>query len=64
MILGAFVGHCRRKTVIISVSLAQVSEFSFVLSSRARRVGIISREVSGRGMGGRGMGVCWWGGES
>ncbi|MBZ3882402.1 Transmembrane and coiled-coil domain-containing protein 3 [Sciurus carolinensis] len=32
---------------IISAGLAQVSEFSFVLGSRARRAGIISREVSG-----------------
>ncbi|XP_075876090.1 transmembrane and coiled-coil domain-containing protein 3 isoform X2 [Nelusetta ayraudi] len=30
---------------IVSAGLAQVSEFSFVLSSRARRTGIISREV-------------------
>ncbi|XP_048656531.1 transmembrane and coiled-coil domain-containing protein 3 isoform X4 [Marmota marmota marmota] len=30
---------------IISAGLAQVSEFSFVLGSRARRAGIISREV-------------------
>lgn len=31
---------------VVSAGLAQVSEFSFVLSSRARRAGIISREVS------------------
>lgn len=31
---------------IVSAGLAQVSEFSFVLSSRARRASIISREVS------------------
>ncbi|KAG8452136.1 hypothetical protein GDO86_004070 [Hymenochirus boettgeri] len=30
---------------IVSAGLAQVSEFSFVLGSRARRSGIISREV-------------------
>lgn len=30
---------------IVSAGLAQVSEFSFVLGSRARRLGIISREV-------------------
>nr|XP_054588386.1 transmembrane and coiled-coil domain-containing protein 3 isoform X2 [Nothobranchius furzeri] len=30
---------------VVSAGLAQVSEFSFVLSSRARRAGIISREV-------------------
>lgn len=31
---------------IVAAGLAQVSEFSFVLGSRARRAGIISREVS------------------
>ncbi|MBN3303497.1 TMCO3 protein, partial [Amia calva] len=31
---------------LVSAGLAQVSEFSFVLGSRARRSGIISREVS------------------
>ncbi len=31
---------------LVSAGLAQVSEFSFVLSSRARRLGLISREVS------------------
>lgn len=31
---------------IVSAGLAQVSEFSFVLGSRARRAGIISREVN------------------
>lgn len=31
---------------VVSAGLAQVSEFSFVLGSRARRAGIISREVS------------------
>ena len=30
---------------IASAGLAQVSEFSFVLSSRARRLGLVSREV-------------------
>lgn len=30
---------------IVAAGLAQVSEFSFVLGSRARRAGIISREV-------------------
>lgn len=33
---------------VVSAGLAQVSEFSFVLSSRARRAGIISREVGGK----------------
>ena len=46
IVLGMFVGHCGRRTFVIAVSLAHVSEFSFVLSSRARRMGIISREVS------------------
>ena len=31
---------------LVAAGLAQVSEFSFVLSSRARRLGLISREVS------------------
>lgn len=31
---------------IVAAGLAQVSELSFVLGSRARRAGIISREVS------------------
>ncbi len=31
---------------IVSAGLAQVSEFSFVLGSRARRLGLITREVS------------------
>ena len=44
-VLGLFIGQCRRSTLVVSVSLAHVSEFSFVLSSRARRMGIISREV-------------------
>ena len=44
-VLGFFIGHCKKRTLIISLALAQVSEFSFVLSSRARRMGIISREV-------------------
>ncbi|KAM8877670.1 transmembrane and coiled-coil domain-containing protein 3 isoform 2-T2 [Synchiropus picturatus] len=35
----------RRIRWIVSAGLAQVSEFSFVLGSRARRAGIISREV-------------------
>lgn len=33
---------------IVSSGLAQVSEFSFVLGSRARRSGVISREVSAK----------------
>ena len=31
---------------IVSAGLAQVSEFSFVLGSQARRLGLISREAS------------------
>ena len=31
---------------VVSAGLAQVSEFSFVLCSRARRLGLISREVT------------------
>ena len=30
---------------LVAAGLAQVSEFSFVLGSRARRLGLISREV-------------------
>ena len=51
---------------MVSVSLAQVSEFSFVLSSRARRIGIISREVGGDSGSGWSLGTrgqvfrnCW-----
>ncbi|XP_028904319.1 transmembrane and coiled-coil domain-containing protein 3 isoform X2 [Ornithorhynchus anatinus] len=36
---------CQYIKWIVSAGLAQVSEFSFVLGSRARRAGIISREV-------------------
>lgn len=43
VILPAGLRHIRW---VVSAGLAQVSEFSFVLSSRARRAGIISREVS------------------
>ncbi|XP_064638404.1 transmembrane and coiled-coil domain-containing protein 3-like isoform X2 [Lineus longissimus] len=37
--------HSRPVKWIVSAGLAQVSEFSFVLGSRARRLGLISREV-------------------
>uniref|UniRef100_A0A8C4QYP9 Transmembrane and coiled-coil domains 3 n=1 Tax=Eptatretus burgeri TaxID=7764 RepID=A0A8C4QYP9_EPTBU len=37
--------NCRRMRWLLASGLAQVSEFSFVLGSRARRTGIISREV-------------------
>lgn len=43
---------------IVSAGLAQVSEFSFVLGSRARRAGIISREVSCSVL--TNFGVCTW----
>lgn len=41
---------------IVAAGLAQVSELSFVLGSRARRAGIISREVSLHPRS-----VCVWG---
>lgn len=44
-VLGFFLGHCRSATLTLAFSLAQVSEFSFVLASRARRLDIITREV-------------------
>ena len=31
---------------VVASGLAQVSEFSFVLGSRARRLGLVSREAS------------------
>ena len=43
--IGLFSGHCNSSTWRVSFSLAQVSEFSFVLASRARQLRIISREV-------------------
>ena len=46
-VLGFFLGHCRSATLTLAFSLAQVSEFSFVLASRARRLDIIAREVRG-----------------
>lgn len=36
---------------IIAAGLAQVSEFSFVLGSRARRLGLITREVCNNKIG-------------
>ena len=44
-VLGFFTGHCKSSTWGVAFSLAQVSEFSFVLASRARQLRIISREV-------------------
>ena len=46
-VLGLFLGPCRSSTLLLAGSLAQVSEFSFVMASRARRTGVISREVGG-----------------
>ena len=37
--------NSRRYSYIIAAGLSQVSEFSFVLSSRARHLTLISREV-------------------
>ena len=38
--------YCSKVTLLAAASMAQVSEFSFVLASRARRLRILSREVS------------------
>ena len=37
--------YCCKVTLLAAASMAQVSEFSFVLASRARRLRILSREV-------------------
>ena len=62
-VLGFFLGHCRSATLTLAFSLAQVSEFSFVLASRARRLDIIVREVrkSCRWGGGARSSVRWMG---
>ena len=39
-------GRQNRAAWVVAAGLAQVSEFSFVLSSRARRLKMLSREVS------------------
>lgn len=45
-VLSAILPPCSRHIRwVVSAGLAQVSEFSFVLGSRARRAGIISREI-------------------
>ena len=44
--LGLFQGYRKSHTWIIATGLAQVSEFSIVLGSRARRLRIVTREVS------------------
>ena len=48
-VLGVFLGHCRLATWIMAFGLTPVSEFSFVLASRGRRLNIISREVGRKG---------------
>ena len=45
-LIGYFIGYCRQVTWLSALSMAQVSEFSFVLCSRARRLRIITREVN------------------
>ena len=44
--VGLFQGYRKSHTWIIATGLAQVSEFSIVLGSRARRLRIVTREVS------------------
>ena len=50
-LIGVVVLRCllppsaRKMKWIVSAGLAQVSEFSFMLGSRARRLGLVSREV-------------------
>jgi len=45
-VLRMFLCESRSTKFIVAAGLAQVSEFSFVLGSRARRFHLISREVS------------------
>ena len=45
-VLRMFLCESRSTKYIVAAGLAQVSEFSFVLGSRARRFHLISREVS------------------
>ena len=47
-VLRMFLCETRSTKFIVAAGLAQVSEFSFVLGSRARRFHLISREVSSR----------------
>ena len=44
-VIGCFTEHKDINTFMISVGLSQISEFTFVLGSRGRRLRIISREV-------------------
>ena len=46
LVVGLFQGYRKSHTWIIATGLAQVSEFSIVLGSRARRLRIMTREVS------------------
>lgn len=45
LVLRMFLCETRSTKFIVAAGLAQVSEFSFVLGSRARRFHLISREV-------------------
>ena len=45
VVLRIFFPHKSKAKYIVAAGLAQVSEFSFVLGSRGRRVQLISREV-------------------
>ena len=45
-VLRLFLCETRNTKYIVAAGLAQVSEFSFVLGSRARRFHLISREVN------------------
>lgn len=47
-VLRLFLRETRNTKYIVAAGLAQVSEFSFVLGSRARRFHLISREVNFR----------------
>lgn len=44
-VLAFLLGRRNKATWVVAAGLAQVSEFSFVLSSRARRLKLLSREV-------------------
>lgn len=44
-VLRLLMPQSRNVRLIVAAGLAQVSEFSFVLGSRARRLGLISREI-------------------
>jgi Kef-type K+ transport system membrane component KefB len=46
-VLASLLGRKNKATWAVAFGLAQISEFSFVLSSRARRLKLLSREVMG-----------------